>query len=350
MGGRINYKNQGKLPKLPPLFLFFAMLVVLLSTASVSADGGLIPFQPFSIYEPGQKAIIAWDEQVEVMILSVDVFGAEDTKALHMVPFPSLPEVELGDISAFENIEEIINSKSRKEGWFLGDNPSQGGGGNFTENIEIIFHERIGPHDITIVRVNFSHEFTDWVNNFLDSQGIENKTMPDNLNEVIEHYIQQDIRFFAFDVIDIDPNEKSVDPIIYTFESDCLYFPLKISSIIDGDTEVTLAFIMPKDVAINTSQMENLGFYNGIEMMLSHEELSEIDSKIADLFADDARLSFFRQSFHLKDLSRDIKLDKIYGVRFVYFRDGYYPVNLLPIIVVASVWIVIICIIIKWPP
>ena len=97
--------------KYVPGAIVFIMLLVtpILAMAPVQADGGMIPFHDFTVYEPGQKAIISWNGADEIMILSVDVYSEQSTKALHMVPFPSLPEVELGSVESFEKIEEIMN-------------------------------------------------------------------------------------------------------------------------------------------------------------------------------------------------------------------------------------------------
>lgn len=294
------------------------MSFLLLAGNSVQADGGLIPFYNFSVYEPGQKAIIAWDGETEIMILSVDVYSTSDTKALHMVPFPSLPQVELGDVSSFEKIEELINTHS-----YRSNNYSYGLGGVDSPSVEIVFHESIGPHNITIVVIHSSQEFNNWVSAFLESEGIEDWIAPENLDEVIEHYLKQDIKYFAFDVIDIKSSEKTVNPLIYTFKSDYLFFPLRISSIIEGDTKITLALIVPKNLPLNIAPMRNLGFYNEIEISLTRNELMEIDPQIEKLIKDDARLLYLSHNFHMKDLNDDIKLDIIDGVQWFHMVDQY---------------------------
>ncbi len=175
-------------------FILFILLVPFVSLTAV-ADGGLIPFHNLSVFEPGQKAIIAWDGETEIMILSVDVFSTDDTKALHMVPFPSLPVVNLGDISVFEKMEELINSKyyNLRGEAVMGD--YNAGAGN--ASINIVFHEKIGPHDITVVHVNSSQHFISWVTTFLEGKGIEDVAFPQDTEDVVDHYIDQEIRYFA---------------------------------------------------------------------------------------------------------------------------------------------------------
>ena len=177
-----------------------------------------LSYNEFSVYEPGQKAIIAWDGHEEIMILSVDVYSEESTKALHMVPFPSLPEVELGSVDSFEKINDIMNrERDSHYGEYMDGNDTNtlAAGGS----VNIVFTEQIGPHDITAVEVNSPYEFNEWVNNFLSGKGIINKKMPKELNEVVGHYTNQDINYFVFDVVELEANRRSVDPIVYRFQS-----------------------------------------------------------------------------------------------------------------------------------
>lgn len=285
--------------------------------ASVSADGGMISFHEFDVYEPGQKAIIAWDGETEIMILSVDVYSEQSTKALHMVPFPSLPEVELGSVESFEKIEEIIN-RNRYNYEYYGDNGTELAAPDNKASVEIVFHEKVGPHDITAVQINSPVEFTEWVNNFLKGKGITNKKMPDELDNVIEHYTQQDIRYFVFDVVDLDPNKKSVDPIVYTFESEYLFFPLEISSIIKGETEITLALIMPTDLPVNKNNMRELGFYSDYNGIVSQTDIEDISENIAEILNNKASLSLYNGYFSLSELQDDVMIRKLANVNWMY--------------------------------
>jgi len=92
-------------------FSITLMLMIIITSFpqwnNVSGDGGFIPFHDLSVYEPGQKAIIAWDGETEIMVLSVDMYSEFETKVLHMVPFPDEPEVEMGNISIFEEVENV---------------------------------------------------------------------------------------------------------------------------------------------------------------------------------------------------------------------------------------------------
>lgn len=306
------------------------LIVISLVTSSpffgavlVSSDGGMIPFHDFSVYEPGQKAIIGWNGEEEVMILSVDVYSENETKALHMVPFPTNPEFELGNISSFEKVEEIINPNKE----YYGNNSILGGltlGGD--ESVEIIFHEKIGPHNLTTTIVKSSKDFNIWVNNFLESNGMLEKNFSSKINDVIDYYIKQNIKYFVFDVIDLKPEKKTVDPIVYSFKSDNLFFPLQISSIIEGKTEITLVTITPDNLPISIAPIKELGFERLLEMKIEHQELKEIDNRIEKLFKGDTFLSFYNGSFNLNDLKGNIELKRIENVKWMYTNDKYFKI------------------------
>ncbi len=307
------------------LITMMVFVLPLLCAGSVSADGGMISFHEFSVYEPGQKAIIAWDGTDEIMILSVDVYSEENTQALHMVPFPSLPEVELGSVESFEKIEEIMN----RDGYYHGqDSNTLNEKGEMApgNNVEIVFWEQIGPHDITAVKINSPIEFTKWVNEFLEGKGIINKELPDELDSVVSHYTGQEIRYFVFDVINLTPNEKSVDPIIYKFKSRYLFFPLEISSIIEGYTEITLAFITPSDLPISSTSMEDLNFNREYNGMITLTELEEVSDKIAAMFmfAGDCCLAVFKGFFSLTALEDDIMIKRLSNVNWMHTEGSNY--------------------------
>jgi outer membrane protein assembly factor BamB len=299
------------------------VLIPILSMTTVSADGGMIPYNEFEVYEPGQKAIIAWDGQQEIMILSVDVYSEESTKALHMVPFPSLPEVELGSIESFEKINEIIN-RGREQHFGEYQDGNMTIAPNAESNIEIVFTEKIGPHDITAVQVNSPNEFTEWVNNFLKDKGISNKKMPDKLDNVIGHYTEQNIRYFVFDVVELEKNTRSVDPIVYKFRTKYLFFPLEISSIIEGHTEITLAMLMPPNLPVNKNSIRELGFDETFKTMIDSDDIKDISEEFEPLFVIEASLSVCLGIFSLEDLEDDVMIKRLTNVNWMHTDEEKY--------------------------
>ena len=58
------------------------------------ANRGLVPFMPWvDVFEPQQRALIAWDGYEEILILSTDLYTSETTQVLEIMPLPSEPSV-----------------------------------------------------------------------------------------------------------------------------------------------------------------------------------------------------------------------------------------------------------------
>jgi len=82
-------------------FVFFAPLV--------DADRGMIPVSPeVSVYEPGQKAIVAWNGAEEILILSTGVSASGETLVVELIPLPSKPQVEAASFTSFEEVQSLI--------------------------------------------------------------------------------------------------------------------------------------------------------------------------------------------------------------------------------------------------
>lgn len=282
--------------------LLCACLLILSLPPLVLADSGIIPLGHISVYEPGQKAIIGWNGEYEVLILSTDVRGDDDTMALQVLPLPSEPEsIEQGTSDSFLRIGELIRDRYRhRSSWFdCGAGVEQGKGGG----VDIVFHEKIGAHDIWVAKATDAAEFVHWAEDFLARNGIQHQISSPELESVVAEYIDECIEFFVFDLIELSREEESVEPIVYRFRSDMLYYPLKISSIVSGYTEITLLLVTPGRLA-DFSQLprsefnrEEYGLTVGragekpIQFKLGKGELESIDQRLAELLGGDAWLT-----------------------------------------------------------
>jgi len=128
-------------------------LVTMSLAAPALADRGMVPITDVSVYGPGQKAIIAWNGNTEILILSTDVRADSNTKVLEILPLPSQPEVEKGDFSSFQQVDKLI-----KEHFPISLRDRYKEAGSIPLGVEIVFHEKIGAHDITVVKAADSTE------------------------------------------------------------------------------------------------------------------------------------------------------------------------------------------------
>jgi hypothetical protein len=278
------------------------------------ADMGMVPVVPsFSVYEPGQKAIIAWNGHEEILILSTDVSAAGETLVLQIMPLPSNPKkIEKASFESFVTIYDLIGIHARA---VLGSNY----GSESIESIEVTFHERIGAHDVTVVKAGDASELTSWAGEFLESNNVTGGISLKNFETVIEDYMALGFRFFALDIIQLSADQKSVEPILYQFETSFLYYPLRISSPISGDTKITLFLLTNGKIQDNFvfSQYTPIvrvyylsSQWAPIELNLTKGQLSIIDLRIGELFPKGAWLTVMKYEGPLSWLTKDFVISE----------------------------------------
>ena len=314
--------------------LLGACLLILSFPPLISADSGIIPIARTLAYEPGQKAIIGWNGEYEVLILSTDVRADDDTMALQVLPLPSEPEsIEQGTSDSFLRIGELIRDRYKHRGSWgdcaAGQEAGKGVG------VDIVFHEKIGAHDIWVAKATDAVEFVQWAEDFLVRNEIQYQISSPELESLVGEYIDEGIEFFVFDLIELTPDQRSVEPIVYRFQSDKLYYPLKISSIVSGATEITLLLVthdrladfsqLPKSefggheygLAIPTTSVGTSDERQPIQFELWKGELKSIDHRLAKLFSGHAWLTAVVSSFAIDEYGLSLR-DRAMGVSTVY--------------------------------
>lgn len=289
--------------------LILACLIVLTVSPTVVADRGMIGPGDISVYEPGQKAIIAWDGEREVLILSTEVRASENSWVLELLPLPSQPTVGAGDFESFSKIQQLLWEHAT-DVWA---NRGEMGGG---APLEVIFQENIGAHSITVVRATSAQELISFAENLWAASGLTQELSWGELESLAAAYIGRGINYWVLDLINPSNFWKSIQPIVYTFETNCLYFPLEISSLTSGETDITLFTLT--NSKLDANEVENIGFSIAsftageenvsIEFEVSENELQQISPKVAELFEDNAWLTALTYSGPLGNLRGDIRL------------------------------------------
>lgn len=293
------------------------------------ADRGMVPISDVSVYGPGQKAIIAWDGGEEILILSTDVRASRASQVLEILPLPSEPKIEKGDFASFKQLDKLIKEHFPVA---LGDRFGKGTLGPPEAGVEIVFHEKIGAHDITVVKAADSNELVQWAEKFLKDAGIEHKISSPKLESVTQSYMAQDINYFVFDLIEVSSEPKSIEPIVYRFDTDFLYYPLKISTLASGWTDINLFLLTPQPLDLYwlskgselPQGMEIGKFYgkNGpefIQFRVNKDELASIDKNIASLLRENAWLTAMSYHGDLASLAQDLKISQISPTAELFF-------------------------------
>jgi hypothetical protein len=317
------------------MVLTSSILLVMLFTMvqNVWADRGIIPVQPnVSVYEPGQKAIIAWNGTTEILVLSTDIFADSSVKAVEILPLPSNPtKVELASVDSFFFVQQLIWSHLP---FVLREDYGSG-----SKDVSVVFHERIGMHDITVVEAGSLSGLVDWVSNFLEDNGISGTVSMEGFEPVLRDYLLRAFRFFVLDLIELSPESKSAEPVLYQFETDSLYYPLLITTPVGGDGKVQL-FVLTDGIVEDGYDPFEKGLYRGltrsepIQFRLTRDEIAGIGLRIGAMFKDKACLSAFTYEGSLGMLVQDIMIKQTLPL-LMGDLDADGKVNIVDVAIVA---------------
>lgn len=220
--------------------LFF-LFCISLSTTVGFCNRGMMPIDPnVKIFEPNQRAIIAWNGGEEILLLSTDVSASDSTLVLEVLPLPSEPTVKKGDLETFRRVIDFINKKVHvAKGRTFTEGPVPPSG-------EVTFHRRIGAHDISVTHMLDADGFIDWVSGYLKSIGFEHDIISHDMKKLISGYIKDNFVWFVFDVVSLGKETVTNEPIQYRFNTTSLFYPLKITSTGEGNTSIELIILTPR--------------------------------------------------------------------------------------------------------
>ena len=265
-----------------------ALLTVVpwLPLGTIHADCGSIPFKPgVSIFEPNQRAVIAYNGKEQILLLSTDLQASEATKVLEVIPFPSEPKVKEGDLAVFHKATELIRRKLYPS---MGSPAGMGGmGGGFGSRPagEVTFHEEIGAHDISVVHVLDQRRFVGWVEDYLRESGVDNPTIPPPLERVVVEYLRDGFQWFAFNVVELTEDPLTKGAIQYRFKTRFLYYPLRITRAEKGNTTVRLLVFSPRLVTQPGPGFVKVRVVHD-PVTVSRNELLDLDRDIHGFFKD----------------------------------------------------------------
>lgn len=304
------------------LVMTLSMMAIVSWLPQIAADRCVIPGSEADIYNPGQKVIVAWNGTVEKLILSTDLYSSMESKVLEIIPLPSKPNVEKRDYKIFTEIQRII----------YGHAPPLAFGKGGERGPEIIFHERIGAHDIMVVKAHGVDELIDFLKDYASREGLENLRITEKVKEIVNDYLQRGFNYWVLDLVELNGKIRSIDPIIYTFRSDELYYPLKVSRAAKGETKIivyaiTRHMIAEGSLPIGFKIAEYEGSHTPLSFPLTDEELRRISPEIAEMFDGWAWFTAVTYSGDLENLKEDIEV-KDRGCRFIKVSTDKFSYDL----------------------
>jgi len=280
------------------------LFVFLISCSQVAADKGGFSPEYERVSESGQKAVIAWNGTDEILMLSTDLKSSKKTEVVELMPLPSNPAISRGNKQSFLKVEELVNTylAAASPKWRFSETqgvPSD----TQPPKITITFQEAIGVHYLTVVKAEEASELIQWLEIFLETKGYT-KELPSNLDELFSYYIQNKMNFFVIDVIETISTVKTTDPLVYEFKSSKLYYPLRISSLFSGDTDISLFTITSDE--LNDDSIIREGFVKKAQFQIKQEALAEINTNMTKLFSSNPYMCYFKFRGALEGFDGDI--------------------------------------------
>ena len=311
--------------------IFLLTAFILLLVHPVLADKGPVIWQDdVNLSQDSQKAIIAHNGSEEIMILGTEMKASREVEVLEFIPFPSEPAVQAAGGDPFEAISALIAQKGLvffRSGGFTAKGGQDGEGA--VSPVEIRFSRKIGLHDVTVVRIHDVAEFRNWCEKFFKEKGIQ--ADHDRLSRVYDNardYTRRGYTYFVFDRVKVSGETRFVEPLLYSFKSGRIYYPLKTSNLIGGNGAVELVLLLPgsfmDDVWQNMRGLFDLSKRPGIELSSSSKiyrrELQPAGI-LEGFFAPGSKIYMqvlrYKGAYSFKDdLSYDIGRLKPYAYRF----------------------------------
>lgn len=257
------------------------------------ATGGSVPAAPGvtganfgpddAFSEPNQQAVLAWNGKEEVLILSTNekTTLTKGMAMLSVLPLPGKPvSIERANIKSFSIAKGIMKEK-RKENLTSGD-------------FGVVLEKKIGSHNIFVWEIESKNDFQGKVQSYISDHygGKAAALISSNTLKVIDQYVKEGFRYFAFDLTLVENEFSTKEAIAYRFESAYAYFPLRISQVGGvGETFVDLVVLTPQgkgqltfssrsSVQINTPQL-GISF---ADSPFSSKDLNDIDPALSKLF------------------------------------------------------------------
>ncbi len=200
---------------------------------------GSIPFNKgVRIMEPNQDAIIAWNGKEQLLYLQTTLAASEETKVLEVMPLPNKPTVEETDMEVFKRCRSLLPKVLVRD---AGGVDPFGGPGDLPA-AKVVERKLIGAHDIRIVELLDVTRFSAWVTAEFgaENEGLE---IPAPLLAVIDEYVKDGYKWFIFDVVDVKKELAKKTPLKIRFETDKLYYPMRITRTEKGQTKVSLSIL-----------------------------------------------------------------------------------------------------------
>jgi hypothetical protein len=244
----------------------------------------MIPLLPDAkVFMPRQRALLAWNGEEEILLLSIEMQAAPPAPALVVLPLPG--------------------PASR---------PLEG--------------PPIQAQDVRAAHLPDGEAFAAWVQDTLRARGAARASLPRpgrglpaGLRRIAGETIAAGLTWFAFVPVGLGPEPRALPPIQLRFKTPYLYYPLRMGRLAAGDTAVEVFTFIPRALlwallpqSALADMFPRAGYH---KFRKSAADLAWVSPEMGELLGgEDTRLEVWQLEGRLADLEGDIMLPGGYVV------------------------------------
>ncbi len=280
------------------------------------------------LYQSAQRAVIlhgnSTGNMTQHLILSVQFVGDAEEFAW-VIPVPGIPAINVTDADVFAELSDFT----------LKAVPVPRGGGcavtptDPSDGVDVIDEQVVGPYATATLSAEDPNALVDWLND-------NGYFFPEEGEEVIAEYIEKEWYFVATRINAIDEDtgdalaEGSIEPIVMSFASDDIVYPLRITSLNEAPTEVLL-YVFSDRIVVPEQYDFIIGFDYGGENLFALEfgdRVSVEDVSEYEILPELLSTYLRSDEFYLTKLRGRISTDRMVDIDLVEY-EGEDPMQLL---------------------
>ena len=310
-----------------------AILFLLAMTAApVLADGGFFPDSMYrDLYESAQKAVILYGNSTgnctgnctEHLILSVSFEGDAEDFAW-VIPVPNMPEIAVTEAELFWELSDFTAIEAHGGGggfWcFGGAAPTPGDG------VDVIEEKVVGPYATAILSATNATALADWLN-------ANGYVFPEEGEEIVSEYIEKEWYFVATKINAVEEDtenvlaEGAIEPIVLSFASDEIVYPLRISSLsaMNATPTEVLLYVFADRVMVPEQYPLYIGYGNWTENAFTLEFANNVsveDLSKYEILPELVSTYLPGDEFYLTKLRGSISADQMVDIELVSYEEG----------------------------
>jgi hypothetical protein len=312
-----------------------AILFLLATPATpVLADGGFFTEEMFyDLYQSAQRAVILYENSTgnstgnttgngtEHLILSVSFEGDAEDFAW-VIPVPNKPEIAVSDPELFWELSDFTRTEIPPEHGF-GCADFGGAAPGDQDGVDVVEEQVVGPYATAILSATNATALADWLN-------ANGYIFPEDGEEIISEYIEKEWYFVATKINAVEEDtgyalaEGAIEPIVLSFASDKIVYPLRITSLSATAPQVLL-YVFADHIVVPEQYPLYIGYGNWTDNAFTIEfggNVSVEDLSEYEILPELLSTYLPGDEFYLTKLRGWISADQMVDIELVRYEEG----------------------------